>query len=269
MMSEFTRRNERFRVVKLSRNFGHQAAITAGIERARGDAVVIMDGDLQDPPEELHRFISKWREGFDVVYAIRRHRKESWLKRLAYAIFYRLLAFMADIDIPLDTGDFCLMDRKVVDAMVRDLPENVRFVRGLRAYVGFRQVGVEYDRAARAAGDPKYTLRGLFKLAISGLVGFSFFPLRLATYLGFLVALPSFLAGLFFIVHRLGGFPVFGRYATDTPGLASLAVGMFFLSGVMLIMMGILGEYIGMIYLEVKRRPGFIVEREVSRTERE
>jgi polyisoprenyl-phosphate glycosyltransferase len=264
LMEAIAAADDRFRVLKLSRNFGHQAAITAGIRHAEGEAVIVLDGDLQDPPEELHRFLAKWREGYDVVYAVRRHRKEGLLKRFAYATFYRILAWMADIRIPLDSGDFCLMDRKVVDAMVHELPENVRFVRGLRAYVGFRQVGVEYERHARAAGEAKYSLRGLVKLAMSGLVGFSFLPLRLATYLGFLVAIPSFLLGIFFIVHRLFGFPVFGRYATETPGLASLAVGMFFLSGVMLIIMGILGEYIGLIYVEVKRRPSYIVEREIS-----
>lgn len=265
LMEEIAAFDEHFRVIKLSRNFGHQAAITAGIRHAEGDAVIILDGDLQDPPEELHRFLAKWREGYDVVYAVRRQRKEGPLKRLAYATFYRVLSWMADIQIPLDSGDFCLMDRKVVDAMVHELPENVRFVRGLRAYVGFRQIGVEYERHARAAGEAKYTFRGLMKLAVSGLVGFSFLPLRLATYLGFLVAIPSFLLGIFFVAHRVFGFAVFGRYATETPGLASLAVGMFFLSGVMLIIMGILGEYIGLIYLEVKRRPSFIVEREISR----
>jgi dolichol-phosphate mannosyltransferase len=263
-MEEMANRDPRVRVIKLSRNFGHQAAISAGLRHAEGAAVIVLDGDLQDPPEEVRRFLAEWRAGYDVVYAIRRHRKEGFLKRAGYTTFYRVLARMADIPIPMDSGDFCLMDRKVVDALVRELPENVRFVRGLRAYVGFRQVGVECERHARAAGDAKYTLLGLIRLAVSGLVGFSFLPLRLATALGFLVAIPSFLLGTFFIVHRVFGFPVFGRYATETPGLASLAVGLFFLCGVMLIIMGILGEYIGLIYVEVKRRPSFIVEREIS-----
>ena len=144
MMTEFTQRSNHFRVVKLSRNFGHQPAISAGIERARGDAVVIMDGDLQDPPEELYRFLDKWREGYQVVYAIRRKRKENLFKRAAYKIFYRLMGLISDISIPLDSGDFCLMDRKVVDAMVHQLPERIRFVRGLRAYVGFKQIGVDF-----------------------------------------------------------------------------------------------------------------------------
>lgn len=263
-MEQMALDDPRFRVIKLSRNFGHQAAISAGLRHAEGDAVVVLDGDLQDPPEEVGRLVARWREGHDVVYAIRRERKEGLAKRIAYATFYRVLAWMSDIQIPVDSGDFCLMDRKVVDALVRELPENVRFVRGLRAYVGFRQTGVEIERHSRAAGEPKYTWRGLAKLAVSGLFGFSFVPLRLATTLGFLVAVPSFLMGVFFIVHRVFGFPVFGRYATETPGLASLAVGLFFLAGVMLIILGILGEYVGLIYLEVKRRPSFIVEREIS-----
>jgi glycosyltransferase involved in cell wall biosynthesis len=260
VMKELGRSDPHVRVVKLSRNFGHQPAISAGIYHARGDGVIVMDGDLQDPPEVLTQFIERWREGYQVVYAIRRKRKEALPKRLAYAAFYRILRWVSDIDIPLDSGDFCLMDRRVVDSMVDELPERIRFVRGLRAYLGFKQVGVEYERSERAGGEPKYTFGSLVKLAVSGVLGFSFLPLRLATYLGFLVAVPSFLVSFFFIVHRLVGFPVLGRYATETPGLASLASGLFFLCGVILIIMGILGEYIGRIYVEVKRRPGFIVD---------
>ena len=262
IMREITDKDERFRAVVLSRNFGHQAAISAGLQYARGDCVVIMDGDLQDPPEELTRFLDKWREGYHVVYAVRVNRKESIFKRAAYSVFYRLLAKVSDIQIPLDSGDFCVMDRAVVDVLNKYLPENIRFVRGLRAFAGFRQIGVEYDRAARAAGEAKYTMKKLIMLAADGLFGFSLAPLRLASYLGFIIAIPSFLAGSFFVLHRLFQFPVFGRYATDTPGLASLAVGTFFLGGVLLIMLGILGEYIGRIYIEVKKRPGFIVAEE-------
>ena len=253
-------RDPHITVVKLSRNFGHQAAITAGLQQATGDAVILMDGDLQDPPEELVRFIDKWREGYDVVFAIRKQRKESFSKRTAYSIFYRILHAISDIDIPLDSGDFCLMDRKVVAALNQSIPENIRFVRGLRAFVGFRQVGLEYERQPRAGGQPSYTLSGLMKLAIDGLLGFSMVPLRLASYLGFVIALPSFLVGIFFIIHRLFGFRFLGHYATETPGLATLAVGLFFMSGLILIILGIMGEYLGRIYLEVKRRPMFIVE---------
>jgi len=258
-LRELADRDRHFRIVTLSRNFGHQAAISAGLQYAGGDAVVIMDGDLQDPPEELHRFLAKWREGFDVVFAIRGKRKEGAWKRLAYKAFYLCLKFVSEIEIPLDAGDFCVMDRRVRDALVNEMPEQNRFVRGLRAYAGFRQIGVAYERHARAAGEAKYTFSKLVRLALDGLLDFSRFPLRMATYAGFAVAIPSFLIGVFFIVHRLLDFEVFGYSPRDTPGLASLAVGMFFLSGVNLIILGIIGEYIGRIYYEVKRRPTFLV----------
>jgi len=260
LMKKFADHNSRFQAIKLSRNFGHQAAVAAGMRYATGDAVIIMDGDLQDPPEEILRLLEKWREGYDVVYAIRTNRKENWLKRTAYASFYRLLSAISDVDIPLDSGDFCLMARKVVAVLNQELPENIRFVRGLRAYVGFKQIGLRYERAERAIGTTKYTLGKLVKLALDGIFGFTYLPLRLATYLGFLIAFPSFVVGLFFILHRIFNFPVLGRYATETPGLATLAVGIYFLSGIMLMMIGILGEYIGRIYIEVKRRPPYVVE---------
>jgi len=250
----------RIAAVKLSRNFGHQAAISAGLQQARGEAVAIIDGDLQDPPEELARFVAKWREGYDVVFGIRRSRKEGLSKRLAYSCFYRLLHRVSDVDMPLDSGDFCLMDRKVVDALNQAFPEQIRFVRGLRAFLGFRQIGLEYERHPRAAGSPSYNFKSLIKLAIDGLLGFSMLPLRLASYLGFLIAVPSFIVGLYFILHRIFDFPVFGHRATETPGLTTLAVGLYFLGGLILIMLGIMGEYLGRIYIEVKRRPQFIIE---------
>jgi dolichol-phosphate mannosyltransferase len=259
-MREMTLRDSRFKVIRFSRNFGHQAAITAGLRETQGDAAVIMDGDLQDPPEELPRFLDRWRDGYHVVYAVRTHRKEGWLKRACYAAFYRLLALISDIQIPLDSGDFCVMDRRVVDVLNHGLPEQIRFVRGLRAFAGFQQIGVAYERDRRAAGEVKYTFIKLLKLALDGVFDFSLLPLRLATLLGFLIAVPSFLVGMYFIVHRLLDFPVLGARAKDTPGLATLAVGMFCLGGIMLIIMGVLGEYIGRIYMEVKQRPTFIVE---------
>lgn len=260
MMRGFSEENERFKTIKLSRNFGHQAAISAGLKYAKGDAIIIMDGDLQDPPEELHRFLAKWREGYDVVFAIRTKRKEGFFKKAAYKIFYRVLGWVSEIEIPLDSGDFCVMDRKVVDTLIYKMPEQNRFVRGLRAYAGFKQIGVSYERAKRAAGEPKFTFKKLVQLAVDGLLDFSAFPLRLATYLGFMIAIPSFLAGIFFIFHRILNFKIMGYSPEDTPGLATLAVGLFFLSGVMLIIMGIIGEYLGRIYKEVKGRPFFIVD---------
>lgn len=252
------------RGIALSRNFGHQAAVSAGLAHAEGDAVVVLDADLQDPPEVIGALLDRWREGYQVVYAERTRRKEGLFKRAAYRVFYRLLASISQVEIPLDAGDFCLLDRQVVTALAMDFPETDRFVRGLRAYAGFRQVGVPYERAARERGRSKYSLFALFRLAISGLVGFSFVPLRLASLLGFLVALPSFLLVAFFLSQRLIGFSAFGRNATETPGIATLAIGLFFLSGVILMMLGILGEYIARIFIEVKRRPPFLVARKVG-----
>lgn len=265
MMRVMAEKDARVRVVKLSRNFGHQPAISAGIQTAKGDAIVIMDGDLQDPPEELHRFLAKWREGYEVVYAVRTKRKEGFFKKIAYATFYRILAWISDIEIPLDSGDFCVMDRKVVNVLVHEMPEQIRFVRGMRAFAGFKQIGVTYERAERAAGEVKYTFKKLVQLALDGLFGFSNFPLRLATYMGFFIAIPSFFIGIFFVLHRLIGFKVFGHAPEETPGTASLAVGMYFLGGVTLIILGILGEYIGRIYIEVKKRPFFVIDEVIEK----
>ncbi|MFT4733227.1 MAG: glycosyltransferase involved in cell wall biosynthesis [Algoriphagus sp.] len=259
-MKGFAKSDTRVRIVKLSRNFGHQPAISAGIQEAKGDAVVIMDGDLQDPPEELYRFLEKWREGYQVVYAIRTKRKEGFFKRIAYSTFYRILAAISEIDIPLDSGDFCVMDRKVVNAIVNEMPEQIRFVRGLRAYAGFKQIGVKYERAERAAGEVKYTFKKLMELALDGLFGFSNVPLRLATYFGFVIAIPSFFIGIFFVLARIIGFKILGHTPAEIPGTTTLTVGMFFLGGVTLIILGILGEYIGRIYIEVKRRPFFVID---------
>lgn len=260
IMRDLAAKDNRVKVIKLSRNFGHQPAISAGIQQAKGDCIIIMDGDLQDPPEELHRFLEKWREGYQVVYAIRTKRKEGFFKKLAYSAFYRLLALISDISIPLDSGDFCVMDRKVVDAIVHQMPEQLRFIRGMRAFVGFKQIGVAYERAERAAGDVKYTFKKLVQLALDGLFGFSTVPLRMATYFGFLIAIPSFLVGTFFIINRFLGIKVLGYSPDQVPGTTTLTVGMYFLGGITLIILGILGEYIGRIYIEVKRRPFFIIE---------
>lgn len=260
LVNDICQKDNQIKCIKLSRNFGHQAAISAGIKHAKGDAVIILDGDLQDPPEELYRFLEKWREGYHVVYAIRTNRKENLFKRAAYKLFYRLLRLISNIEIPLDSGDFCVMDKRVVKVLNTEMVEHSRFVRGLRAYAGFKQIGVTYERSERAAGEVKYTFKKLLKLAIDGLLDFSTFPLRISTYLGFMIALPSFFVGLFFIIHRLFNFKVFGYEASDTPGLASLAVGVFFLGGMIMVMLGLIGEYIGRIYFEVKKRPFYIIE---------
>ncbi len=244
-------RDPRVRPVYLARNFGHQPAVTAGLDHAEGAAIIVMDGDMQDPPEVLPDLIAKWREGFEVVYAIRTLRKEGPLLRLAYFAFYRLLDRVADTHIPLDSGDFCLMDRVVVDAL-SSLPERQRFVRGLRSWVGFRQTGVSYERAARQAGASKYSIGGLTRLAIEGLVSFSGQPLRAATVLGGLAALLSLvlLAWVLFDALVNGNAP---------QGWASVVTILLFMSGVQLVSLGVLGEYIRIIFLESKARPTYIV----------
>ncbi len=239
------------RVVHLSRNFGHQAAVCAGLDYARGHAVVVMDGDLQDPPEVLDQFISCWREGFDVVYAIRMKRKEGVLKRAGYFLFYRLWRALSDLDIPLDSGDFCLMDRKVVNTL-NQLPERNRFVRGLRTFVGFRQKGVRYERAAREAGRPKYSFRALVGLAIDGLISFSSYPLRLVAYLGFASASIAALLTVWVVMDA------FLNSATPR-GWASTIIVVLIMSAVQLISLGIVGEYVRRIFIETKGRPTYIV----------
>jgi glycosyltransferase involved in cell wall biosynthesis len=251
ILNNYAARDARVKAVHLTRNFGHQAAVTAGLTIAKGDVVAIMDCDLQDPPEVLPQFLAKWREGFQVVYAIRRKRKEWFGKRLAYWGFYRLLAMISDLQIPLDSGDFCLMDRSAVD-LLNNLPEQQRFVRGLRTWIGLRQVGVEYERDARQAGVPQYTFSKLVKLAMDGLVSFSSVPLRTVTRLGLLSVLAAFALGLWVIVSA-----VFGL---DAPrGWASTACLILLVGAVQMISLGVIGEYLARIFLEVKRRPTFLI----------
>ena len=261
LVERLRRDDPRVVTLHLSRNFGHQAAVSAGLDHARGRAVAIMDGDLQDPPEVLPAFLERWREGYDVVYAVRRRRREGAFKRLGYFAFYRLLKAISDLDIPLDSGDFCLLDRRAVDA-IRALPERRRFVRGLRTFVGFRQVGLPYDRPARDAGRPKYTLRALVALAVDGLVSFSSYPLRLVTYLG--VGTAALSVGLMVWAFA-------DAYYTNTAprGWASTIVVVLFMGSVQLISLGIIGEYVRLIFLETKGRPTYIVtepRREPART---
>jgi dolichol-phosphate mannosyltransferase len=237
--------------VRLSRNFGHQAALSAGMSVATGASVCFMDADLQDPPELLDELVARWREGNDVVYAIRRTRKEGLAKRLAYRGFYRLYHRLANIDVPLDSGDFALLDRRVVDHVLA-LPEHNRFLRGLRSWVGFRQVGVEYDRDSRHAGAPKYTLGRMFKLAVDGLLSFSAAPLRLAAWLGVLAAL----AGAIYI----GVAVAYRVFAGDVPeGWTSIIAIVLTVGGVQLMVIGVLGEYVARVYDETKGRPNFLV----------
>ena len=231
--------------------------MTAGLSIARGDVVAIMDCDLQDPPEVLPAFLAKWREGYQVVYAVREKRKEWFGKRLAYWAFYRLLRAISELNIPLDSGDFCIMDRRAVD-LLNALPERQRFVRGLRTWIGLRQVGLPYERAARAAGVPQYTFSKLMKLAMDGLVSFSSVPLRVVTRLGIL----SFLAALALGVWVLSAtfYQWYSGSHHDTMrGWASLACIVLAMGGVQMISLGIIGEYMGRIFAEVKGRPTFLI----------
>ena len=246
------RQDLRVRPVIFSRNFGHQIAITAGWDYARGAAVVIIDADLQDPPELILEMAKKWKEGYEVVYAIRAEREgESWFKLWTASLFYRVIYRITDVKIPLDTGDFRLMDRKVVNVL-KQMRERHRFPRGMSAWVGFKQVGVEYKRAARVAGETKYPFRKMFRLAINAITGFSYFPLQLATYVGFISAGIAAIAIPIVIYMRMTGSQAFF-------GQATTLIAVLFLGGVQLICVGILGEYIGRLYDEAKGRPLYIV----------
>ncbi len=253
LLREIAARDCRVVAVELARNFGHQVAISAGLDYALGSAVIVMDADLQDPPEVLPEFIAKWREGYEVVYAIRQRRKEGWLKRVAYTLFYRILQRVANINIPLDSGDFCIMDRRVVD-LLNGMPERNRFVRGIRSWVGLNQVGLEYERQPRFKGKPKYTFSRLIYLALDGLVSFSFLPLRAITLVGFLVSVISIVLAIGYAIQKM----TVGLYPQ---GFATTIVAILFLAGVQLITTGVMGEYIGRIFEEVKRRPLYVVRR--------
>jgi len=260
MMREFHRRDPRWKAIRFARNFGHQTAVSAGLHYAGGDAVIVIDADLQDPPEELRRFIAKWREGYEVVYAVRTQRKEGVLLKLGYKVFYRLLARLANIRIPLDSGDFSLMDRKVVDAL-EAMPERNRFVRGLRSWAGFRQVGLEYERQPRAAGAPKYTLRKLVKLAMDGILSFSTAPLRLSMYFGFACSLVALVGAAYTLLERVWLAP---EELSQVRGFTTIIISILFLGGVQLMSLGVIGEYIGRIYDEVKGRPPWIIQEMVG-----
>jgi glycosyltransferase involved in cell wall biosynthesis len=252
IMRDLHSRDERVKVVDFARNFGHQIAITAGTDYARGDVVIVMDADLQDPPEVILDLLAKWREGYEVVYAVRSARKgETWFKEYTAKLFYRIIYRITDIDIPRDTGDFRLMDRKVVNAL-KGMREKHRFMRGLSVWVGFRQTGVEYVRAERYAGETKYPLKKMLKFALDGITSFSYFPLQMATYIGFVVAGLAVLGIIATIFLRLSGSQAFY-------GQATTLVSVLFLGGIQLISLGIIGEYLGRIYDEVKGRPLYIV----------
>ncbi|HWP08027.1 MAG TPA: glycosyltransferase family 2 protein [Polyangiaceae bacterium] len=257
LLSELAREERRYKVIGFSRNFGHQIAITAGIDRADGDSVVVMDADLQDPPEVVQQMLDKVAEGYDVVYGVRKRRAaETIFKRATASAFYRLIRAMTRVEIPADAGDFRLMTRPVVLAM-RALREQHRFVRGMVAWVGFRQTAVYYDREARFAGETKYPLRKMLRFAIDGITSFSVLPLRMATWLGLFAGSLAVLVGiwLFFVKFlHLGA----------VPGWTGIMVAVTFGFSAQFVMTGILGEYVGRIYEEIKRRPLYIATRETN-----
>ena len=251
IIRDLAKKDDRVVPVIFARNFGHQIAVTAGLDYSRGEAVVIIDSDLQDPPELILELIEKWNQGYEVVYAVRADREgETWFKTFTASIFYRLIYRITDVKIPMDTGDFRLMDRKVVNVM-NSMREHHRFLRGMSAWVGFKQIGVEYKRAARLSGTTKYPFKKMLKLALTAITGFSYVPLQLATYLGFISAAISIIAIPIVIVLRISG-------SNSFFGQATTLIAVLFFGGVQLISLGILGEYIGRIYDEVKGRPLYI-----------
>jgi len=254
LLDELASSDPTVRAVHFSRNFGHQAAVAAGLAHSRGQAIVVLDADLQDPPELISDLVARWREGWQIVYAQRSRRVGEPLSKRFFAwAFYRVARGLTDLDLPTDTGDFCLMDRVVVDLLNR-MPERNRYIRGLRAWVGFRQTAVSFERAERFAGKVKYTFRKSLALALNGIFSLSKAPLRAATWLGLTISACSFLLALWAIYVRLtGGFTV--------PGWASTVVIMLFLGGVQLLTIGVIGEYLGRVYDEVKQRPLYVVAR--------
>ena len=252
IIRDLAKKDDHIRSIIFARNFGHQVAVTAGLDYSRGEAVIIIDADLQDPPELILEMIKKWKAGNEVVFAVRAEREgESWFKLWTASLFYRVIYRITDVKIPLDTGDFRLMDRKVVNVM-NQMRERHRFLRGMSAWVGFKQVGVEYKRAARKAGETKYPFKKMFRLAINAVTGFSYFPLQVATYFGFGSAGIAILAMPVVIYLRASGSQAFF-------GQASTLLAVLFLGGVQLISLGVLGEYIGRLYDEAKGRPLYIV----------
>ncbi|XHU96899.1 MAG: glycosyltransferase family 2 protein [cyanobacterium endosymbiont of Rhopalodia gibba] len=249
---DYHQRYPEIKVIELSRNFGKEIALTAGLDYARGKAVIPIDGDLQDPPELIGELIAKWREGYDVVYAKRRSRQgESWLKRFTADMFYRVISKMSRVPIPRNTGDFRLLDQRVVMA-VKKIPERTRFMKGLFAWVGYKETAIFYDRPPRYQGQTKWNYWKLWNFAIDGITSFSMVPLKVWSYVGVLLSLFAFFYGLFLIVWTLVS-------GVDVPGYPSLMVTVLFLGGIQLISLGVIGEYLGRVYEEVKERPLYLV----------
>lgn len=258
LIRELRAADPRVKYLSFSRNFGHQAAVSAGVRYAAGDCVFVMDSDLQDPPEVLGEMLAKWREGHDVVYAVRQNRKESFLKRLGYRIFYRLLRRISSISIPVDAGDFCVMDRRVVD-VVNSLPERNRFMRGLRTWAGFRHCGVTYDRPARHAGQAKYGMRHLLRLASLGILSFSDFPLKLASFFGLVLCGFSGILLVLLLVWYGTGVELWGMQPKDVAGWTSIVALVIGMAGAQMLILGVIGEYLAQMFTEIKGRPAWII----------
>jgi dolichol-phosphate mannosyltransferase len=265
LLQEQNRRDARWRGLSFARNFGHQTAVSAGLHFATGDAVVVIDADLQDPPEAIAPLLAKWRAGFEVVYATRRQRRDPLLKRTLAWGFYRVLSRLTPLSLPADAGDFCLLDRRVVN-VIKSLPERNRYLRGLRTWCGYRQTSVAFDRAERAAGRPQYTLKKSFKLAMDGLFSFSAAPLRLATHLGLWVSGFAFFGVVFTLAQKLFASQFAKIGLAPGAGFPTIVISILFLGGVQLICLGILGEYIGRIYDEVKGRPLWVIRESAGLT---
>lgn len=257
LLKNLAKRDDRITVIDFARNFGHQIAVTAGLDYAKGDAVIIMDSDMQDPPKVSFELIAKWEEGYDVVYAQRRSRKDTFFKKLTADLFYRTLQKLADIDIPRNTGDFRLLDRKVVDEMKR-FKEHNRFLRGMVSYIGFNQVAVQFDRDERHAGETGYPLKKMLKFAADGIFSFSSAPLKLISRTGYITALIAFLGILYALFMRIF-FP-----AVTIEGWTFIVISILFIGGVQMIMLGVLGSYIGRIYTEAQNRPLYTISSIVS-----
>ena len=262
LIAQLAEKDDRVKPLIFARNFGHQIAVTAGLDYSQGQAMVIIDADLQDPPEVILDMIAKWHEGNDVVYAVRAEREgESWFKLFTASLFYRIIYRITDVKIPLDTGDFRLLDRQVVDVL-NQMRERHRFLRGMSAWVGFKQVGVSYRRSARMAGETKYPFNKMLRLAINAVTGFSYFPLQVATYMGFFSAGLSIIAIPIVVIGRQSGSQAFF-------GQATTLIAVLFLGGVQLISLGILGEYVGRLYDEAKSRPLYIVRKAPDRPQKD
>ncbi|MDP2208991.1 MAG: glycosyltransferase family 2 protein [Bacteroidota bacterium] len=259
LLKEIHQKDARIKLLSFSRNFGHQVAISAGLDHASGEAVIIMDSDLQDPPELIPKMIDRWEEGNHVVYTVKRSRKENIFKKFAFHSFYKLMLFFSSIPIPIEAGNFSLIDQRVVK-VIKEMPERNRYISGMRAWAGFKQTMIEFDRDARFAGKPQMTFVRLFNFALDGIFSFSKTPLRFSIFIGSIIALLSF-CGTIYVVYA--------KLFTDkaTPGWASPVVSILFIGGIILLMLGIIGEYIGRIYDEVKMRPLYIIRDKIGFSE--